>query len=211
MRWVFLALVVANVGLYLWGAGYHPSADGDGPIERPAVNEKSMLLLSERDAADAWPADKAGECVRIGPFESDDGFNRAAELLDEIGLSYNGQTVNARQLQAFRVLLGPFASAAELEEKLSALRAAGIDGYRIQGDDAAGSISLGLFSQRAAAESYAADLARRDVMAEVRAESRRLGPLRWLAVPRPEEPTLDRLRDADWGETQVRVQMSGCE
>ena len=183
MKWMFALLVLANVGLYLWASGVDRADPAQRRINRPTVNEKSMLLLTEIEG-DRTPSTQArGECVRIGPFETDEGFNRAAERLDELQLTYNGQTVNARQLQAFRVVLGPYESEAKLEEQLSWLKSKDIDGYRIPEPATAGAISLGLFTQRVTADAYGSELSQEGVAPEVRTEVRTLGPLRWFKVP----------------------------
>ena len=214
MKWLFALLLVANVVLYLWASGLEPEP-ATPTSNRPTVNEKSMLLLSEMDPDQnrPEPAEDVAEgiCVRIGPFETDNGFNHAAERLDELGLTYNGQSVNARQIQAFRVLLGPYESAEKLEEDLDWLETNRIDAYRRPEPPSAGLISLGLFSQSAAAEAYVTKLSGEGLAPEVRTETRTLGPLRWLEVPSLNEAILQDLEANDWGETEVQVQRSPCK
>ncbi len=217
MKWLFALLVLANMALYLWASGlerHKPDANGSS---RPAVNEKSMRLLSEVTLGDAaqetveLSALLAEQCVRVGPFEQDETFNKATEVFDSLDLSYDRQTVNAREVQRFRVQTGPFDSPAAAEARIAELQSQGIDAYLIQNSKDEDIITLKLFPQESAAQELVTELAGKGIDARISREIDSLGPFRWLEAAYSQSGTLTDLRATDWGEPGVQVHSEACE
>jgi len=217
MKWLFALFLLANMALYLWASGlerHKPSSNG---ATRPAVNEKSMRLLSEvtlgsgAEETVELSALLAKQCVRVGPFEQDETFNKATEVFDGFDLAYDRQTVNAREVQRFRVQTGPFDDISDAEARIAELQGKGVDAYVIQNANGADIVTLKLFPQESAAQEYIAELADKGIDAQISKEVDSLGPFRWLEAAYSNSSTLVDLRATDWGEPGVQVQSEACD
>ena len=127
MKWVFLVLVIANIGLYLWVNNHQtyntvPVAGGETEI-----NVGGMELVHERQASRI--NEEALECMRIGPFSTADTFSRASRLLINQGFGFTRNVISARELRDFRVYLGPFTTQAAKETAERRLKQQGLDYY----------------------------------------------------------------------------------
>jgi len=217
MKWLFALFLLANMALYLWASGLERNKPDANGVPRPAVNEKSMRLLSEVTLGDAGEetvelsALLAKQCVRVGPFEQDETFNNATEIFDSFDLTYDRQTVNAREVQRFRVQTGPFDDISDAEASIAELQGNGIDAYVIQNANGADIVTLKLFPQESAALGYVTELAGKNIEAQISKEIDSLGPFRWLEAAYSNSNTLADLRETDWGEPGVQVQSEACE
>ncbi len=217
MKWLFAALVLVNMALYLWASGLERHSSSTNGATRPPVNEKSMRLLNEVTLGEVGnetvelSALLPQQCVRVGPFSEDETFNKATEVFDEFDLAYDRQTVNARQVQSFRVQMGPFDEAVEMETEIAKLQEMGIDAYPVKSAQGEDVISLQLFPQQGAAENLVTELAGQGFQADISREVDSLGPFRWLEASYTQAATLEGLRSTDWGEPQVQVQSAACD
>lgn len=207
MKWLFFALVLVNVALYLWATG-HPQSGGDlAQAAQSQVNARSMLLLGERDAAAAG----GGECLRIGPFLTQSTFADASRVLADMGLNHTRTAVSARKLKTWRVYLDVPADASALETLRSGLEEKGIEFYQFE-DSGTSYLSVGLFSQPSDARDFVARLSEQGVEATYRPELRTLGPLRWVElVSEPDRYAREQLEAAQWGDAMARVTPFPCQ
>ena len=180
MKWVFLVLVVVNVGFYLWVGGHKANYAAPAAGGETDINVESMELVHERQARRI--NEKVFECMRIGPFSTADTFSRASRLLINEGFGFTRNVVSARELRNFRVYLGPFTTQAAKETAERRLKQQGLDYYAYEDKEGELLSVAGLFSQGEAAGAYVAELKEAGVDAKARSEVRTLGPWRWLEV-----------------------------
>ena len=73
MKWIFLVLVVANVGLYLWVSGHQTYSAVPVAVGETDIDIKGMDLVHERQTGGFNGV--VFECMRIGPFSTADTFS----------------------------------------------------------------------------------------------------------------------------------------
>lgn len=177
MRVLLLALLIANIALFLWGkagAGYETLREAS---EAPVVEDNTIKLLREvshPESAEAPPASAQLEqaeqtalpvCWALGPFDSaEPPFALPAEL----------DTLSWRQESYERdidywVLLGPYSDTQRATDLERELKAANIDSYLIRKGRLEGAISLGVFSERLRAERHAEAMSKKGYPVALRA------------------------------------------
>ena len=208
MKWVFMALVLVNVILYLWVTG-HPAQSGVTlPDAMPNLNERAMELLHERNARRGRPV--LANCLRVGPFATEETYSRASRLLVNRGYGFTRNVISARELRTFRVYLGPFNSSIEQDQSARKLDQMGLNHY-VHQDEAGTTLSIQLFSQGEEAGRYVAELTVLGLAAKAKAEVRTLGPLRWLEVSDVvNEERRQNLAALDWADRTVRLAAVPC-
>ena len=209
MKWVFLVLVVANVGLYLW-VNSHQTYNAVSVVGGETdINVEVMELVHERQARRI--NEEVFECMRIGPFSTADTFSRASRLLINEGFGFTRNVVSARELRNFRVYLGPFTTQAAKETAERRLKQQGLD-YHVYEDKEGELLSVaGLFSEGEAAGAYVAKLKGVGLDAKARSEVRVLGPWRWLEVADAvTEERRNTLRGIELGDAKAQVASVPC-
>jgi len=210
MKWAVAALVLLNAALFLWATGFGPQSDGRSNAY-PVISEESMRLVSE--VAPGGDIPDESRCARLGPFSSSAVASLAAQKLDAMGLSYSRRTVEAREIRAHRVYLGPFQDDAELADGRRELEARGLDDHYVKREDSGGDIvSLGLFSRRTGALARMERLQEAGIEARLRSEDRLLAPDYWLEI---DDPALAdglpaELRQVSWGDAAARIRPYAC-
>jgi len=209
MKWVFLVLVVANVGLYLW-VNSHQTYNAVSVVGGETdINVEVMELVHERQARRM--NEEVFECMRIGPFSTADTFSRASRLLINEGFGFTRSVFSARELRNFRVYLGPFTTQAAKETAERRLKQQGLD-YHVYEDKEGELLSVaGLFSEGEAAGAYVAKLKGVGLDAKARSEVRVLGPWRWLEVgDAVTEERRNTLRGIELGDAKAQVASVPC-
>ena len=209
MKWVFLVLVVANVGLYLW-VNSHQTYNAVSVVGGETdINVEVMELVHERQARRI--NEEVFECMRIGPFSTADTFSRASRLLINEGFGFTRSVFSARELRNFRVYLGPFTTQAAKETAERRLKQQGLD-YHVYEDKEGELLSVaGLFSEGEAAGAYVAELKEAGLDAKARSEVRMLGPWRWLEVADAvTEERRNTLRGIELGDAKAQVASIPC-
>ena len=209
MKWVFLVLVVANVGLYLW-VNSHQTYNAVSVVGGETdINVEVMELVHERQARRI--NEEVFECMRIGPFSTADTFSRASRLLINEGFGFTRSVFSARELRNFRVYLGPFTTQAAKETAERRLKQQGLD-YYVHEDKEGELLSVaGLFSEGEAAGAYVAKLKGVGLDAKARSEVRILGPWRWLEVADAvTDERRNTLRGIEWGDAKAQVAGVSC-
>jgi hypothetical protein len=209
MKWVFLFLLVANGGLYLWVNNHQTYNAATVVGGETDINVEGMELVHEGQATST--KEDVFECMRIGPFSTADTFSRASRLLINEGFGFTRDVVSARELRNFRVYLGPFTTQAAKETAERRLRQQGLDYYAYEDKDGELFSVAGLFSEGEAAGAYVAELKGVGLDAKARSEVRTLGPWRWLEVADAvTEERRDTLRGFEWGDAKAQVAGVPC-
>ena len=209
MKWVFLVLVVANIGLYLW-VNSHQTYNAVSVVGGETdINVEVMELVHERQARRI--NEEVFECMRIGPFSTADTFSRASRLLINEGFGFTRSVFSARELRNFRVYLGPFTTQAAKETAEQRLKQQGLDYYVYEDKEGELLSVAGLFSEGEAAGAYVAKLKGVGLDAKARSEVRVLGPWRWLEVADAvTEERRNTLRGIELGDAKAQVASVPC-
>ena len=167
MRWIFLVLLVINLGLFAWSwfgpeqtvqPALSPFSYRDLPeLEILAANEladssrASLKTPSTREV----PAPKDPEfvdrgkalCEMVGVFDSLASAKLFSDRLVAIDIAHTVQELDVSGGDRYWVYLEAGQSKSEVMERLAGLQAQGIDSYYIPRGELANTISLGVFSR----------------------------------------------------------------
>lgn len=230
MRWLFGLLVLANVGLYMWGRWYHQSLVNVEPLKpRPSVAADKMKLLSEpgahlipraqaanapgrRDAMDA-----GADCLKLGPFATTEKVRSAAGKLDIWGVRYTRVSEFETLGPSYRVYLPPLPSKEAAERKRRELTKLGFSDHALiqQEEGMENAISLGIFSVEQNAITRVRQLARRNITALIQPIPN-MHPIYWLVLSPPSIDgkvgtiPLARFAAEDWGAPDVSLRPAIC-
>ena len=222
MKWVFAALVLANLGLWMWASWYKEMPVEEIRTARAPVAAEKMRLFNEpgiklapRKAPPPANAElttgTAPACFHIGPFPDIDLVARAETRLNELQLTYSRRTEETRSVTGYQVYLPPLPSQKVAERKRRELTRLGFkDHALIQEEGMQNAISLGLFTVEANAESRVRELAAKKVEARIQPFQQTRTRF-WLdvAVKVPSE-TADKIKQIDWAAKDVQVQEITC-
>lgn len=222
MRWLFAALVLANIGLLMWATWYREGA-GELRPPHPVFHPEQMVPLNapgvalrarknERAEPSLVAAKPRPRCVNIGPFASVDLADKAVVRLTEEKQTATRRSEERKAEGSYWIHLAPFTNRKQAEQRLKELERLGIRDVLIMSDaDGNPAISLGLFAQADNAQKRLQELAEKGVPAkqEIRYRSENLIWLD-LRVPEPADAALKRLRAVDWGAPGVEVGDAPC-
>jgi hypothetical protein len=179
MRWLFAALILAHVGLLMWGLWYREDADTARREPYPAVHPEKMRLLSEAgvrlkprapkppDKNEAPPAVSPG-CYRLGPFAKAEEIAKLEAALGEMALASARREEAVKTVTGYRVYLPPFPSKEAAEKKRRELTQLGFkDHALLQEEGLENALSLGVFSVEANARNHLRRLAAQGVPAKL--------------------------------------------
>ena len=153
-------------------------------------------------------------CLRIGPFYDEKIAKSVEDRLKSMKLAVNTREVNAREIRAYRVYLGPFDTREDVEARRRELIEKGIRDHYIKRDPGKKDvISLGLFTQKTGAESLVGQLEKKGVTAISATEDRLLDPTLWLeltnsAANRKNHSTL--AATESWGDSRTKLTEYTC-
>jgi hypothetical protein len=222
LKWAFGALVLANLGLWMWASWYHqPALDVNRSVRAPIAAEKMRLLsepgvrLQPRKAPPPAHAELSANapqvCFHVGPFPDADLAARAETSLNGLQLLFARRAETSKTVSGYQVYLPPLSSKAAIERKLKQLTRLGFKDHAvIQEGELRDAISLGLFSVEANADVRVKKLAAKGIRAKVQAlyQTR---TLYWLdittAVP---ADTAAKVKQIDWGAKDVQAQETAC-
>ncbi len=158
--------------------------------DRPATAQ-----ASDAGAAAAIPTPApatVAQCYRVGPLANDDADQLIATLADTAEL-LSDRVESTRVSVGYYVLIPPLGSIAEGNEKLKALKDAGVsDTWLFRQGEYRFAISLGLFSSESNAKRRAAKVAAKGFDVEVR-ERNAVRDRRWLELKTGAVDELDRV------------------
>ncbi|MCR4300130.1 MAG: hypothetical protein NUV51_00800 [Sulfuricaulis sp.] len=222
LKWIFAALVLVNLGLWMWASWYKESPVEESRTAREPVAPEKMRLIIEPGAKLAprqaplptnanLTTGAAPACFHIGPFSDADIVARAETRLNELELTYSRRQEEARTITGYLVYLPPLPSLEAVDRQRRELTRLGFKDHALmQEEGKQNAISLGVFTVEANAASRVRELAARKVQA--RMQPFELSRKRfWLdvAVNSPSDAS-DKLGQIDWGEKDVQVQEMAC-
>ncbi|QIL91442.1 SPOR domain-containing protein [Microbulbifer harenosus] len=219
MRWIFLFLAAANLGLLAW---FVTTTSAPAPTAKsvPLAEEEgagSIILLSEADPAQlragkqkpaAAPSDTPAEradtppaqlCSLVGPFDEAYQGEEVARRLQALQVPAAMKEIEMQGQMRYWVYLAPLNSSQQAFRKLRELQAAGIDSYVIPKGSLENGISFGIFSEEERARSLARDLQGRGFAAEYREEPQTYLE-RWVVV---ESTGVSQVAEAFWQQLQL--------
>ena len=220
MRWVFAALVLANLGLLMWASWYRDSG-GETIAARPVYHPELMVPLAtpgvalkskrnEKAEAPLVAAKPRPRCVDIGPLAREAAAS-AITFLQTEKVEHSVRTEERRVESSTWVYLGPFENKKQAERRIGELKKMGIGDVLIM-NDAQGevAISLGLFAQPENARHRMEELLKKKIEAKQEVRYRN-ETLTWLdlRLPEPADAAVSKLRSRDWG-AGVEVRDASC-
>jgi hypothetical protein len=224
MKWLFGLLVLANVGLLMWGTWYRDPPVPDSP--RPPVAAQKLKLLSEpgtrltaraKTPVAAITDSVSAACYHLGPFASPDKARVAGAKLDGWQLTHQRFAEYETQGVAYRLYLPSFASREEAENQRRELTRLGFSDHGLITEEPGmeNAISLGLFSVEGNAQARLQELLQRGVPAMLQTVPS-VRPIYWLALSTPvgsgkiDETLAGRLSKEDWGTPGVALIPATC-
>ena len=219
-RWVFAALVLANLGLLMWASWYREGAEGALPA-RPVLRPELMVPIatpgvalrtrrSERVEPPLAPTRAKRRCLVLGPVPAGAAEPAAARLTAD-GIETARRAEERRVPASYWVYLAPYATRKEAERRMKELARLGIRDMLIM-QDAQGNhaISLGLFVQPDNARARLEELKQKGIDARQDVRERTESVV-WfdLQLPEPADEAVARLRGLDWG-TGVELRDAEC-
>lgn len=200
MRWLFLLLLLVNVGMFAWQHRLVPRTGGELSLIVPSVvatAPQGLRLLSEVESPVA--AHGSGytntelakpRCMVLGGFE---GITRARQLeqrLLSLGIGAKVVAIEATLGADHWVYIPPLASRQATMRQLRELQARGIDSYLITEGELANGILLGVFPRRDAAVLVADKLRSAGYLPQVR-ELPRIYQEYWVRVTAKDQRLID--------------------
>lgn len=196
MKWLFAALLLANIAYFLWQFAGPPSPQEPTthaprteihPEKLKRLNEPGVVLQprtrvapEESSAIVPTPEPPAHmQCYTVGPFASVDAQTLAGIRLQELGLSYRERALTQTE-PVYRLFEGPFADVATAEARRRELTRQGIAEHMLTSErDGRYAIALGLFVQVENAQAAQGDLAARGARPKL-AHGKRAATAYWL-------------------------------
>jgi cell division protein FtsN len=191
MRWIVIALLLANIGLYAWfqtTGRSAPSPAVDNAVPREAgdpivlVEEAPQNALREAPPVPEPKLQSGDLCTLLGPFEEEYLGEDIAQRLQALQVDAALREVEVQGQMRYWVFLAPTDSRREAFRKLRELQAAGIDSYVIPKGSLANGISFGIFSEPDRAESLAEELRQKGIDIRTREEPQTYLE-RWVVLP----------------------------
>lgn len=223
LKWVFAALVLANLGLWMWASWYREPPVEEIRVARAPIAPEQMRLLTElgvklqpRKAPPPANAELTAQapppvCLRIGPLPDMYLSAKAEAKLNELHITFARRPEETKIVTGYQVYFPPLATREAAERKRQEFTRLGFkDHALIQEEGWYNAISLGLFSVEANAASRVRDLAAKGIETKVRPLSQNR-TIYWLdiSVSLPAD-IVARLRQTDWGAKDIQLHESAC-
>lgn len=193
MRWIFIGVVVLNLGYLVWhfqGQGEIAEARPAAPAEVAAEFSQVLRLLGEPDVADGVlvvvdPGSTViAGCPAIGPLTEEDARLVVGVLLER-DFPADVRQVDVVAAPVFWVYLPPAATREAALRKLRELHARSIDSFVVSEGDFARAISLGSFQSKASAVGVQMRLKAAGYQAEIREQVKDVQQT-WVVLSEPE-------------------------
>jgi len=206
MKVLFFLFVAANVALYVWATQATPKAESGLPQPRVGHNLSRMTLDSEQFGE----ASKPTNCLRIGPFSTQQTLVDGRRMLVNRGYGLAQQRTTAREVHSHQVLAGPFLSDIARDNARIKLEDSDIPSENIaRGDQKF--LFLREFAAEEQASNYQTEINALGLETMLEKHIRSLGPLHWLDVPDVvTEERRQQLKALQWGDAMTRLTPIPC-
>jgi hypothetical protein len=231
MKFVFGLLVLANLGLLMWGSWYHePLVTAETPKPREEIAADKLRLLSEpgvrlvvraKSAPPPRPVETSPEtealCYRLGPFPALEKARVAGARLEAWKLAHERVAELETLGPAYRLILPPLPSKEAAEDKRRELTRLGFTDHALvqREEGMENAIALGIFTVEQNAQARQQQLARKGIEATMQPVPN-VQPIYWLALAAIAEDgklgeiPLARFGEEDWGVAGVALQPTAC-
>lgn len=160
MRWIFISLLLVNVGFFAWWFSGPVSEEVEVKSSLQVTTVGELKMLSEIDEGSverlvlSVDTVDAGEalCTLVGPFSELVVAENVVENLQALEISLSLRNIEVPEGSSYWVYLPPEESRKAALRKLRELQAKGIDSYVIPKGDLANGISFGVFSRKLLAD-----------------------------------------------------------
>lgn len=212
IQWIFIGLLLLNGILPLWYL-FGPSGQGDMSAmqsvvienHRPVPESAAPIVLIAELPAEALqvldeldpPRERAALCTMVGPFDDLESADRFVARLNILDVQASSETVQLSAGAGYQVYLPPQNSSRDARKLLAQLHSAGVDSYIIARGELARGIHLGVFSDRAQAQSHIAELQALGWSAESRLIDRSYREI-WVMFGPGEAQKIDRKTWWEW-------------
>ncbi len=221
MRWIFAALVLANLGLLMWASWYREASDAR-IVARPLYHPERMVPLKAAPAslkartnarveAPLAAAKPRPRCAILGPL-ADAAADKVAAWLASEEISGERRSEMQKTESGHWVYLGPFAARKQAETQRRELDRLGFREHLIMKDsEGRVAISLGLYSSAGNARNRLKELAEKGVTAqmETRYKNEKINYFD-LRLVEPADGTLSQLRAQRWEGAGAEVHDTPC-
>jgi len=206
MKVLFFLFVAANVALYVWATQATPKAESGLPQPRVGHNLSEMTLDSEQFGE----ASKPTNCLRIGPFSTQQTLVDGRRMLVNNGYGLAQQRTTAREMHSHQVLAGPFLSDIARDNARIKLEDSDIPSGNIaRGDQKF--LFLREFAAEEQASNYQIQINALGLETMIEKHIRNLGPFHWLDVPDVvTEERRQQLKALQWGDAMTRLTPIPC-
>lgn len=201
-RWIFAALVLVNLGLFMWGWFYLEADRPAVPEAQPQIHPEKMRLLTE--GAPGPPAarpkppppiaktEASPDCYRLGPLLEPVQAQRIEAALAGIPLSFTRRAEATRTVTGYRVYLPPFPSKEDAERRRRELTRLGFKDHALMHEEGfENAISLGLFSVETNAQKRFRELAQKGVHQAKLQAIEQSGTVYWIDLAPVADPAPD--------------------
>ncbi len=220
LKWLFAALVLFNLGLWMWGSWYKETSIPENrsarapiaPDKMRLLNEPGVKLLPRKTAANVGSsASLAPICFHVGPFPDSALTAIAESKLNEWHLVFSRRAEEIKIVTGYQVYLPPLASKEAADRKRQELSRLGFKDHALMQDETGQDvISLGLFSVEANAQSRVHELMAKGIEAKVH-PLYQPRTVYWLDVNNPAPPEIaSQMKQTDWGAKDTHAQEASC-
>jgi hypothetical protein len=222
LKWLFGALLLANLGLWMWASWYREAPAPEDRGARAPIAPQKLRRLAEpgvklvpRKVPPPLNAELASSapqiCFRVGPFPDADAAAGAESKLGALQLASVRRAEEIKLISGYRVSLPAFSSKAAAERERRRLTQLGIKDHALIQDGATRYlVSLGLFAVEANAQGRVHELAAKGVTARIE-PMEQTRTRYWLDINVPVPPDTAAKIKQLFSETKaVQVQEAAC-
>ncbi len=220
MRWVFAALLAANLGFWMWASWYKTPAVPPAAAPRADIHPEKIRLVTEpgvrlvrrssRPEVGTLAPASPNVCYRLGPFTRREEAEQAGMRLAALGFGYELRTEARATITGWRVYLPPLGSRAAAEAKRRELSRLGFHDHAVLDEPGLeNAVSLGVFTVEANAHHRLKRLGEKGVRGARLAPLTMTRTVHWLWLP-PDLPAQKRASLAPEFEGRAVVQQAPC-
>lgn len=186
MRWLFLLLVLLNLGYYLWQQ-QQPSVVLKEEMSSISYPSGSSIRLLSEATEPLQPLNKSTSliqtsgCLLLGGFKDSQEQAALQQKLAALNIKARALLITSPYGVDYWVYLPPLASKEAALRQIKALEAQSIEGFLIADGDLLDGISLGIFAQKEEADARLEQVNQAGYSAALRTLSR-TQPVFWLRL-----------------------------
>jgi hypothetical protein len=223
MKLLFGAMLLLNIGMFMWGSWYEAPPTGAVVDRRPPVNADKLRVLSAaaevpsaeptRPKLQPWALRAAGikrVCASVGPFPSVAMVRRAQSDLADLDLDHRQRQEVKKTVASYRVYLPPQVSRRAAQDKRKQLTSMGFkDHYIIDEPGRENAISLGVFAVERNAWILGRNLAEKGISPK-QETLHHTETVYWLDLELEQE-TGEAVAKLEWEAPKVRIWDRACK